>query len=165
MTVPARNDARLGTDLALTRASGVESAVALVEADTWGSLDLAGGPRRGGNRVRDRGVDLQTIGGRENLAQGLILRLLTPQGDLAHLGHPDFGSRLGELIGRLNNEATRNLARLYTIEAIAREPRVSRLDQLDVRVAADRPDVVEISFRVRPVTDDEPVSIALEVAL
>lgn len=156
---------RLGIDLALTHASGVESTLALVEADTWESLDLAAGPRRTGVRPRDLGADLQTVAGRENLAQALILRLLTPVGDLAHLGHPEFGSRLGELVGRLNDDVTRNLARLYTIEAIALEPRVTRLDELAVSVPPGRPDVVDIAFRVQPVTDDEPVSVALEVTL
>lgn len=163
--MPARTDARLGTDLALTHAKSVESSLALVAADTWESLDLAAGPRRTGTRPSDAGVDLQTVAGRGNLAQALILRLLTPRGDLAHLGHPGFGSRLGELVGRLNDDVTRNLARLYTIEAIADEPRVGRLDQLEIRTPPGSPDVVDISFRVRPVTGDEPVSVALEITL
>ena len=160
-----RTYGRLGIDLALTRARGVESSIALVEADTWESLDLAAGPRRSGLRPVDGGPDLQGVAGRDNLAQALILRLLTPRGDLAHLGHPAYGSRLGELVGRLNDDVTRNLARLYTIEAIAQEPRVTALERLDVRVPAGRPDVVEIAFSVRPLNDEDPVAVALEVTL
>ena len=156
---------RLGADLALTRASAVESGRTLVEADSWGLLDLATGPRRRGVPAGSPGLDLQPIDGRQNLAQALILRLLTPLGDLAHLGHPTFGSRLGELVGRRNDELTRNLARLYTIEAVANEPRVGPLAQLEVRVPVDRPDVVEIAFQVQPIDGREAVSVALEVVL
>ncbi len=40
------------------------------------------------------------------------------------LGHPDYGSRLHELIGEPNNERTRELVRLYAKECISQEPRV-----------------------------------------
>jgi len=156
---------RLGTDLALTIATGVPSAQALDTADSWHAVDLASGARRTGIRVRDQGEDLQRVEGRAGLAQALVIRLLTPLGDLAHLGHPAFGSRLVELIGRRNDEATRNLARRWVIEAIAAEPRVRRLDQLTVRVPDGRPDVLEIALRVEPVTGDDPLSVVLEVAL
>ena len=43
--------------------------------------------------------DLVARDGLENLAQAVILRLLTPRGELAALGHPDYGSPRGE-IGR-----------------------------------------------------------------
>lgn len=157
--------APLRTDLALTAAAGVEGAAGLVTADSWHWLDLAVGPRRTGGRPRDGGGDLQASEGRANLAQALIVRLLTPVGDLAHLGHPSYGSRLGELVGRLNDEPTRNLARRYVIEAVRAEARVGRLDQLVVRVPDDRPDVVEIAFSVVPVSGDDPLAIALEVVL
>ena len=45
--------------------------------------------------VRDAGA----VSGRANLAQALVLRLLTRQGALTGLGHPDYGCRLTELIG------------------------------------------------------------------
>ena len=45
-------------------------------------------------------TDLDRLKGRENLAQALILRLLTPLGSLKGLGHANYGSRLHELIGR-----------------------------------------------------------------
>ena len=33
-------------------------------------------------------VDLATVGGRKNLTQAIIMRLLTTRGELAPLGHP-----------------------------------------------------------------------------
>ncbi|MDV7400513.1 hypothetical protein RZS08_54360, partial [Arthrospira platensis SPKY1] len=61
--------------------------------------------------------------GLENLAQAVILRLLTPRGELAALGHPDYGSRVHELIGRENDGPRRNLLRLFILEALKAEPR------------------------------------------
>lgn len=157
---------RLGSDLALTRYTGLAASLPLSDADSWGTLDLQGVPGKGAGPKRTTGaVDLGVISGRENLGQALILRLLTHRGGLAPLGHPDYGSRLVELIGRLNNETTRNLARLYTIEAVSREPRVRRLLDLQVDTAAGSTDTLRISFSVLPLDDDTPLGIALEVTL
>jgi phage baseplate assembly protein W len=70
-------------------------------------------------------ADFAVISGRDNLGQAVVLRLLTPRGELAALGHPDYGSRLHELIGRPNTETTRNLVRLFILESLAREPRIA----------------------------------------
>ena len=109
--------------------------------------------------------DVGAISGRANLAQALVLRLLTRQGDLTALGHPDYGSRLTELIGQLNNETTRNLARLYTIQAIRQERRVRRLLDLSVQTLPDQPQTIRIGFAVLPVNEDDPLALTLEVAL
>ncbi len=106
----------LGSDIALTRYVGTVSAVPLNSADSWGSLDVtvvAGGS--GGLNVTTVVQDLGRADGRANLAQALILRLLTPKGSLTRLGHPAYGCRLVSLIGELNNDTTRNLARLCTL--------------------------------------------------
>ena len=98
------------------------------------SLDLTKSSRDPGNdlctAVRRPGIggaDLKTLSKTDNLVQALFLRFLTPQSELAVLGHPDYGSRLGDLIGELNNETTRNRAKLFVLEAIAAEPRVKEV--------------------------------------
>ena len=156
----------LGSDIALTRYSGVPSSVPLEVADSWGVLDVqvvpggkGGLPQQG--EIRDAGG----VAGRANLAQALVLRLLTRKGALTGLGHPDYGCRLLELIGELNNEATRNLARLYTIQAIQQEARVKTLLELAVATVADQPDTIRISFSVLPVDDNDPLALTLEVML
>ena len=155
-----------GSDLALTRYSGVPSAVPLADADSWGSLDLqvvAGGQRgpasQGGNS------DLGTVAARENLAQALTLRLLTTQGALEPLGHPDYGSRLITLIGRTNDQTTRNLARLYVIEAVRQEPRVRSLTALSVLTVPGQPDTLRIALSVVPLNDADPLALSLDVTL
>jgi phage baseplate assembly protein W len=91
--------------------------------------------------------DLETVAGVPNLQQALLLRFLTPMGGLAPLGHPRYGSRLFELIGELNNETSRNRAKMYVLQALAEEPRVQEVlsvtvgvhpairEQLEIRVA------------------------------
>jgi hypothetical protein len=152
--VAARTFTRLGDDLALTRFTAVPGAVPLEQADSGGALDLAVVPG-----------DLATVSGRATLAQALIVRLLTPRGSLAPLGHAGYGSRLGELIGRVNTDATRNLARLHTIEALAQERRVRAVRNLTVEVPPGSPDSVRISFSVLPVADDDPLALTLDVSL
>lgn len=158
--------ARLGSDLALTRYSGVPSSVPLEVADSWGVLDLqvvpggqGGLPQTG--EIRAAGA----IAGRNNLAQALVLRLLTRKGALSGLGHPDYGCRLLELIGELNNDTTRNLARLFTIQAINQEARVKQLLEMSVATVADQADTIRIGFSVLPVDDDDPLALTLEVTL
>lgn len=92
-------------------------------------------------------VDLRTVDGVENLQQALLLRFLTPLGELAPLGHPRYGSRLFELVGELNNETSRNRAKMYVLQALADEPRVKEVlsvevgthpairEQMEIRVA------------------------------
>ena len=156
----------LGADLALTRYSGVASSVPLEFADSWGTLDLQVVPGgRGGLPGTAARQDLSAVAGRENLAQSLILRLLTRQGALAPLGHPGYGTRLVELIGLLNNETTRNLARLYTVEGIAQEKRVLSLLDLAVDTPDGQPDTIRIAFSVLPLDDDQPLALALEINL
>jgi len=160
----AKTFARLGSDLALTRYVGTASATPLEAADSWGSLDLQ---VRGGGASGRNGdlLDLAAVGARENLGQALILRLLTRKGSLEPLGHPDYGSRLLELIGEENNATNRNLARLYTIEAVGQERRVRKLLGLAVDPVPGQPDTLRIGFSVVPIDDDDPLSLTLEVTL
>jgi hypothetical protein len=164
MATTIRTFARFGSDLAVTRYVGTVSAAPLGSADSWGSIDLQ--VRGGGFNGRDGDLlDLASIDGRENLAQALILRLLTRKGSLEPLGHPAYGSRLIELIGGENNATNRNLARLYTIEAISQERRVRKLLHLAVEPVPGQPDTIRIGFTVLPLGDDEPLALTLEVTL
>jgi phage baseplate assembly protein W len=161
----AKQYTKLGADLALTRYVGTASAVSLESADSWGTLDVQVVPgKSGGPRGKVAGHDLGVVAARNNLAQALILRLLTRVGELAPLGHPDYGSRLTDLIGGLNNDTNRNLARLYTIEAITQERRCKLID-LAVIAVDDQPGTLRISFSVLPIDDDNPLALALDVTL
>ncbi len=112
-------------------------------------------------------VDLATVHGRANLAQAIVVRLLTPVGELAPLGHPLYGSRLHELIGRPNSSTVRNLARLYVLESLAREPRIARiLEVTATEVPPSRgatrspsPATVLIGVRVLPIDSSQPLDL------
>ena len=83
-------------------------------------------------RAPRRAWDFEPRAGLENLAQAVMLRLLTPRGELAALGHPEYGSRVHELIGRENTSTQRNLLKLFILEALQNEPRVAKVVELKV---------------------------------
>lgn len=107
----------------------------------------------------NRKGDIETVSGRENLGQALMLRLLTRRGELAELGHPWYGSRLYELIGHPNNQSTRDLVRLYAKECIMQEPRVK--DIVDVRVTQDphNSQAVVMDITVIPINSNTPMNL------
>ena len=111
-------------------------------------------------------TDLATITGRENVAQALMLRLLTPKGALGDLGHAGYGSRLGELIGQHKTEVMRGLCRAYILEAVREGPRV---EDKPLAIAFDRArehqDDFFVEISVQPVTGGDPVTLGLEVGL
>ena len=81
--------------------------------------------------------DLALESGRANLGQAAVMRLLTPRGELAALGHPEYGSRLHELIGAPNSATKRNLAKLHILEALAAEPRIESIEDVTVEEVED----------------------------
>jgi len=160
----------LGTDLAVVPGFVAHDAA---EVDLTGaSLPMTSHLRAlladllGDAPVRDAGTDLATLDGRENLAQALILRLLTPRGSLAGLGHAAYGSRLHELIGQNKTSALRNLCRAYVLEAVAQEPRVEdTATSLDFDPEAETLDSFRFVLGVQPRDGGDPVDLILEVAL
>lgn len=154
----------LGIDIGLTHATFAGGGLALDVADSWGGLDLGVGAAGRGVPGHPGGDDLTVAAERANLGQALILRLLTPLGSLGPLGHPEYGSRLTELIGERNDETHRNLARMFTIQAVAQERRAVLAD-LAVDVPDGRPDVIRIGFSVLPVGSADPLDLAVEVAV
>lgn len=94
-------------------------------------------------------VDLETLTGAENLKQALLLRFLTPVGEMAPLGHPNYGSRLSELIGELNNQTNRNRAKMFVLQALAQEPRVAEVLKVDVTTARSNPNQINIDVSLR----------------
>jgi phage baseplate assembly protein W len=98
-----------------------------------------------------RGIDdFETIGGRDNLGQAIVIRLLTRRGELTVLGHPEYGSRLEDLIGQPNTETTRNLMKLYILEALQAEPRVAKVLAVEVAPVRFSLNQVVVTIRVQP---------------
>jgi len=103
--------------------------------------------------------DIRLIGGSDNLRQAIMMRLLTPVGELAGLGHPTYGSRLPDLIGRLNTETTRNLIRLYILQSLQGEARVAKVKKISVSQVARKPSLVAVELEVTPVANTESLTI------
>jgi phage baseplate assembly protein W len=129
----------LGRDLALHYAAG---------GGFFEDADLL--ERRSGSSGTDRDVALAD--GLANLEQALANRLKTRKGELATLGHPDYGSRHHELIGEPNVERTRHLIKLYVLQALRDEPRIEQVLAASVRAehVPPRSSVrIELALRVR----------------
>jgi phage baseplate assembly protein W len=106
---------------------------------------------------KDR-YDLVTLTGVDNLKQALLLRFSTPVGELAPLGHKDYGSRLHQLIGEPNTETNRNRAKLYLLQSLAGEPRIEKV--LNVKVKSDprRRDRIQIEVSAKVLGSDTPLN-------
>ena len=140
--------ARFGTDLRLLRdLEHVKS-----NRDPGSDLSTIKRPETGQ-------VDLEALTGADNLIQALLLRFLTPAGEMAILGHPDYGSRLHELIGELNTETNRNRAKLYALQALAAEPRVQKV--LSVNVTQSKRDraQMDIDVSLLAINSDTPLNL------
>lgn len=110
--------------------------------------------------------DLMVTEGRENLAQALMLRLLTPVGALAPLGHAAYGCRVTELIGGLKTATTRALCKTYVLAAVAQEPRVDdKAVGFAFDPASEGPSDLRFTLTVRPRTGEDDVTLDLAVTL
>ena len=107
----------------------------------------------------DRVIDLEVLIGQDNLEQALLLRFMTPVGELSVLGHPNYGSRLFELIGERNIEANRNKAKLFVLQALGDEPRVKEV--LTVNVTQNRavPTQMNIDIWLKPIDSVKPLNL------
>jgi phage baseplate assembly protein W len=112
----------------------------------------------GGTRT-SRVEDLETLSGRHNLGQALVVRLLTPLGELEGLGHPEYGSRLQEMVGRPNTATTRGLLKLAILDSVVRDPRVAEVTEVAVDPVAGHPSRVDVLVTVRPVGASSTVQV------
>ena len=103
--------------------------------------------------------DLETLSGVDNLKQALLLRFITPAGELASLGHPTYGCRLHELIGQLNTQTTRNRAKLYVLQALGEEPRVKQVLGVEVTPNPKRREQIDIRVRLIAIDGQTPLNL------
>jgi phage baseplate assembly protein W len=77
--------------------------------------------------------DLVMVSEEPNLAQAIINRLRTIEGELYEIEHPTYGSRLYDFIGELNNDLTRNRIRNYIKSTLMKEPRIKEIVKITVK--------------------------------
>jgi phage baseplate assembly protein W len=117
-------------------------------------------------RTRGHLVDLLSVDSIDNFTQAIANRLKTRKGELTALGHPDYGSRHHELIGEPNVERTRNLIKLYVLQALAQEPRIERVLSVTVRAEHDPPrDTVRIELAVRVIGERVALNLIVPFSL
>ncbi len=118
--------------------------------------------------LRDARGDLALVDGRANLAQALLNRLYTRRGALASTGHPDYGSRLYQIVGEPDSRRTRALADFYIREALGADPRVAEVTDV-VFEAPPRNSPLRNALQVRvvvlPAGGGEPMTLSLSAAL
>lgn len=152
MTTSTKDLTLLGTDLALrylTTAGTFEDAD-LSLTDTPGPL-----PRRPQR-------DIDVAAGVDAAVQMLANRLKARKGELAPLGHPDYGSRHHELVGEPNIERTRALIKLHVLEALRHEPRIEQITRCFVFAPHDPPrDVVRIELDLVLIGEGTPVNLVV----
>ena len=119
-------------------------------------------------KVRDRAGqrDLIVLEGLDALTQAIANRLKTRKGELAPLGHPDYGSRHHELMGEPNVDRTRDLIKLYVLQALADEPRIERVLKATVTAEHEPPrDTVRIELSVQVIDGPRPLDLVVPFSL
>jgi LysM repeat protein len=81
-----------------------------------------------GAQNTDAGGDMQTVSGVANLQMQLRHRLMTLRGELAQVGHPEYGSLLPTMIGQLNVPVMQERALLEAELTILADPRIESLE-------------------------------------
>jgi phage baseplate assembly protein W len=126
----------------------------LLGLDLW--LDYQSSPGFYENAdLRDelRGVgarDIKVARGVDTLRQAIVNRIKTYKGELLPLGHPEYGSRHHELIGQPNVERTRNLLKLFILQALKQERRIEKVLSANVLAEHEPPrETVRIELKLQ----------------
>lgn len=93
------------------------------------------------------GGDFSLVSGVDNLASALSHRLDTDAGEL--IFHPEYGSRVRRLVGKVNGPTTAILAASYAKDAVAADPRIDRIVAAQASVSGD---AVSVSIAAEPVS-------------
>jgi len=104
--------------------------------------------------------DIETVSEAQNLAQAILARLSTSKGELADLGHPEYGSRLIDAVGQPNTQRVRNMIRRIVMDCLGEEERIEEVVGVTVRTNPNNMSRVDIEMVVRP-AGGAPMSITL----
>ena len=94
-----------------------------------------------------------------------MLRFLTPVGEMAILGHPNYGSRLFELIGERNVEANRNKAKIFVLQALGDESRVKEVKSVNITQNRADPTRMYINIWLIPIDSESPLNLVFPFSL
>ncbi len=131
------------------------------------AFDRTASDRQGVDLDKERG-DIKVVSGQACLAQAIINRLLTRRGELTDLGHPDYGSRLYQLIGEPISRRTQAVAELYIREALAEESRIKEIVAITFAqpsLRLERRHLIEATIVIRPMDSSEALAITTQIPL
>lgn len=109
--------------------------------------------------------DIETVGGRELMVQAIRHRLITRKGELASLGHPEYGSLLEEMIGEPNVPDTHRIIETFVRDSLKYEPRIRNISSIIASPSPEKPDVVLISVHVELVGEGDELRISYPLYL
>lgn len=109
----------------------------------------------GGIDLNWSGTEMATLDGTKNLVQALKLRLLVYRGELGGTGHPRYGSRIREMIGRPLTRANLDLLRRHVRNAIHADPRVRKIHRVSVTPRMGEPGAVDVYVKLLATTEEE----------
>lgn len=105
--------------------------------------------------------DLQRITFESNLNQAITLRLKTAKGELGQ--HPEYGSRLHELLGTNANIETLQLVRMHIRDALLQEPRVDSITKISPKYSDSLNNVIDVNLIVVPINTNVPLNMVFSV--
>lgn len=110
---------------------------------------------------------LDTVDGHTNLAQAIVNRLWTRKGELAELGHPEYGSRLYELIGEPNNLRLRVLTEIYIRDCLAQEERIAEIQyiQFSPPERGIKRSILRVTLGVLPIGYTQPLTFTFPIPI
>jgi phage gp46-like protein len=109
--------------------------------------------------------DVTLAYGNDNAVQALSLRLRVRKGELAPLGWPDYGSRLHELIGEPDLPRTRLKAQVFAREAVEADPRVKKVESVDVVAVPRERYVLRLAMLVSLIDEPTPLNLVFDLVL
>lgn len=71
--------------------------------------------------------DIGIVSDEMNLAQAILHRIRTVKGELADIGHPNYGSNIFDFVGQPNNRTTRARLQLEIRDTLMQEPRIKEI--------------------------------------
>ncbi len=94
------------------------------------------------------GADAEMTRNFETLKQAIIMRLLVQTGELTQLGHPEYGSRLNELIGHPLHEANLQLMKRFVKISLKHEKRIKKIETIKAYTSSNNPGAAFIDLSV-----------------
>ena len=109
--------------------------------------------------------DLETVEGRDLMIQAIRHRLLTRKGELASLGHPEYGSLLEEVVGEPNIADTHRIIETLIRDCLKYESRIKNIISVKASSSDKEKDMVHIFVHVELGGEDGELKITYPLYL